>query len=84
MRSRELGRRRIVRRPLIAVEAMIGGVDEDLRLRMRDGEFANAGDGNDRVALAEVRHHGALRALGGGVEHPAAVIGHRARKAGQA
>ena len=69
----------IVRAALIAIEAMVGGVDVDADIRVRFGKGANAGDGNHVVALAEMRDHRTSRLLAGGFEDPAAVVRRRAQ-----
>src|SRR2546429_4818287 len=48
---------RIVGSSLIAIESVIGGIDEHLDLRVRRGEALDAVDRQHRIALAEMRHH---------------------------
>src|SRR5258708_31716403 len=57
---RELGGRGVVALALIAVEAVLGIVEEELRFRMRRGELARARHRDRRIALAEMRHQPAL------------------------
>src|SRR5438445_12309405 len=70
----ELGCRGVVALALIAVEAVIGGIHEDLHLRVRSRELLYAGDGKHRIALAEVRHERAFGLLVAGVQDAAAVV----------
>src|ERR1700727_2999920 len=59
-RPGEFGARRIVAFPLVAVEAVIGGIDVDLDVRMGGGHLFHSGDGAMRVLLAEMEKCGRL------------------------
>src|SRR5215470_12554424 len=80
--ARDYGRVRVVALALIAVETVLGTVvHEYLDLAVRGLELAHAVDGNRRVPLAEVRHHGALRMLIGCLRYAPAVVGDGATEA---
>src|SRR6266700_8166252 len=53
--------RGVVRSALIAVESVVGGIDVDLRRRMRGGKFPHAVDRDIPVAFSEVSEHRAAR-----------------------
>src|ERR1043166_4055405 len=80
---RELGCCRLIALALVAVEAVLRVVDEDLRLGVVLGELTDAGDRDSRIALAKMTHDGTLRLFLARVGNAAAVIRHRAGKAGQ-
>src|SRR5438105_4961640 len=71
----------IIRSALIAVETVIGGVDEHLDIRVRRGKSLDAIDRDHRVPLAEVRHHRAFWLLVARLEHAAAIVGNGAGEA---
>src|SRR6185503_5007367 len=75
--ARLLCRRLVVRAALVAVEAVVRRVDEDLVLLVLLGELLHSGDRDHRVLLAEVRHHRHLGLDVGVVENAAAVVGGR-------
>src|SRR5882762_1694113 len=75
--ARLLGRGRVIRPAVIAVEAVIRRVEEDLLLRMLGGELLHAFGRDHRVLLAEVAHHRDARLDVGVVEDAAAVVRHR-------
>src|SRR5207247_1394177 len=81
---REPGGRRVIRAALIAVEAVVGGIDMNLRLGVRRGELLDGSDRNHRVALAEMREHRASRRLADSIGDPAAVVRDSAGKTGHA
>src|SRR5437667_4347934 len=82
--ARELGCRGVVALALIAVEAVIGGIHEDLRFRVRSRELLYAGDGKHRIALAEMRHERAFGLLVAGVEYPVAIVREGTGESGRA
>src|ERR1700758_3179730 len=71
----------VVALALVAVEAVLGIVEEDVDFRMRLLEAAHACDGDRGVALPEVSHDGALRLFIDRFDHAAAVVADRAGKA---
>src|ERR1700722_9065892 len=80
-RPGELGARRVVAFPLVAVEAVIGGIDVDLDVRMSGGDFLHARNRDVRVLLAKMEE---CRDLGLQVlepNDPAAVIADRGAQA---
>ena len=68
---------------MIAVEAVLGVVEEKLPFRVRRGELSGACHRDRGVALAEMRHDSAFRLLATGLEHAAAVIRDSAGEAGE-
>src|SRR5438552_4431922 len=79
----EPGRLGVVALALIAVEAVLGVVEEELRFRMRCGEMPRARHRDRGIALAEMRHERALGLLAPSLEDSAAVVRDRAGESGQ-
>jgi hypothetical protein len=65
---------------LVAIEAMAGGIEGDLDLRVRCHELLNARHGNHRVLLAKMRHHRAFWLFINRIGDAAAIIRHRTGK----
>src|SRR5580704_18298652 len=53
-RPGEFGAWRVVAFPLVAVEAVIGGIDVDLDVRMGGGHLFHPGDGDVLILLAKM------------------------------
>ena len=81
--SRELRRRCVEGAALIAIEAVIGGIDVYLHLRVRGGEFLHAVDRNHPVAFPEVSEDGAAWFFAARFEQTASVVRHGACKTRQ-
>ena len=47
--------RRVVALPMVAIEAVIGGIDVDLDVRVSCGDLFHPGDGDMLVLLAEMQ-----------------------------
>ena len=77
----ERGARRVVALPLVAIEAVVGGIDVDLDVRMGGGDLFDPGDRDVRVLLAEMEERRDLRLQVLLPDDPAAVIADRGAEA---